>query len=147
MSTSPSPRRLLLTVGGLLAVGVAASLGLAACSGIDIAGPHGRESVAFRDMPTALKSDESFRLPALLPEDASDIRLRYDLQTTGAWFRFDSPGGITADYCHTSDLSGDPDGDAAWWPDDVPAHGFECGNWKVFSADDHWYAWDARDTK
>ncbi|TPW71509.1 hypothetical protein [Schumannella sp. 10F1B-5-1] len=131
-----------LALVAALAATVGATLLLSGC-GMSL-NPVGRANVSWNDYDTAKKSDDGYRVPMLVPDDATDIRLRYDLQTTGAWFRFDSETGPTADYCAAGSMRGDGGSDASWWPDEVPDDGLVCGNWHVFHDDGHWYAWDAR---
>lgn len=132
--------------GSALAAALSATVGatllLSGC-GMSV-NPVGRANVSWDDYDAAKKSDDGYRVPMLVPDDAADIRLRYDLQTTGAWFRFDSETGPTADYCSAGSMRGDGRSDASWWPDDVPDDGLVCGNWHVFHDGGHWYAWDAR---
>lgn len=137
-----SLRPLLPTASALAAV--AAIAALSGCAGF----PDGaamRTTVHWDDRAAAEADDsDGMRVPGLVPDDATDLDLRYDLRHFGAWLRFDSASDVQADYCETGALTGDPAADADWWPTTLPDDGLLCGWWSAFESDGAWYVWDTR---
>lgn len=137
-----------LRAAGILVVGAALAATLTGCAALDSidSGTIGmsESEASFGDYSAASDSREAIRIPDLVPEDATDIRMKWHNVDFGSLIAFESAEGITADYCEPGEVSGDPGLEAGWWPEDVPAEGLTCGFWTAFESEGVYYAWDTR---
>lgn len=143
MSSTQRPTAPRLLAG--LAVGSVAAIGLTGCANLDVyAAMTGETEFSWSTAKDARESDERFRIPEFLPDDATDITIAVDLRDPGAVLRWTSESGITADYCEASEILGDSIFTADWWPE-IPAEGWDCGRWIAFEHEGEFYAWDQID--
>jgi len=133
-----------ITLG--LAATAVLGVSLTGCVGGDFLGGdplHG--SWSWDDLEQARESDEGFRVPELVPADATELRLFNDQRAYGNHLSFVSEEGLTADYCEPSDIDVQTTLPSGWWPEETPERGWTCGWWQVFEGDDAIYAWDSRE--
>ena len=91
----------------------------------------------------AEKSDENFRVPKLIPDDAEKVHLVYNTAKSGTVFAFESAGGLTAGYCAPGRITTPPANTANWLPHfSTPLDGTVCGDWSVVEENGVFYAWD-----
>jgi len=97
----------------------------------------------FADHSDALNSSSAAYIPGFLPTDAEGVDLAVGSKPAGSQLHWSSIGGITASYCEAGPISGTPtDLGVDWWPDTVPAEGFDCGRWMAFESGGEFFAWD-----
>ena len=132
-----TPPLILAPAASALAIGILTLTGCSTAPSPDI-----KKSYSTFDEAQEVSS----RLPGLLPTDATTIKLVARASGKGAVLKFDSSVGITAEYCRAGPLDGSPtDLDVDWWPDTIPADGYDCSRWMVFETDGSYYAWDTTD--
>lgn len=91
-------------------------------------------STSYPDLVTARQQDAIERgwIPAMLPEEATDLREVHDPAADTAVAQATLPGGILPDECtETTSEIGRPPLEADWLPDDVATRGtpVSCGLW------------------
>lgn len=126
-------------VGGILL----GSLTLAGCSGTGLLYGHWN----WDDLEAAQESDEGFRIPQLVPDDALDLRMVSAQRDYGLQLSFASAEGITADYCERAPIDVATELPSDWWPESTPSEGLVCGWWEAFEQDGTYYAWDTREAE
>jgi hypothetical protein len=113
---------------------------LAGCQAFGINEHYGAGYANVADME---ESWDGARIPALVPEDAADIRIAYNTIDKGAMLAFTSTTGITAEYCEAGAVEGEPAFEPDWWPTgELPVEGYTCGDWTVVDVDGEFIVWD-----
>ena len=82
-----------------------------------------------------------YREAEWLPADAFSISTKSNVKKAGDIITFASASGVTDPACTSGVLKGSAPVKAGWWPNDAPAKGLTCGDWRVFVLQGQWYAW------
>lgn len=141
MPREPRSRRpgLAVAVASLAVVAAAVLTGCTAVPGI---GSHQREQVFAHWADAPHGDDELLAPPAIVPEDATDLRVRMITSGPGDIVRWTSPSPLADEACEPGQLVGAPMLESTWWPAQIPREGFVCdAGWQVFQQDGFTYAW------
>ncbi|MFP7762111.1 hypothetical protein [Marisediminicola sp. LYQ134] len=83
-----------------------------------------------------------FRSADWVPDDSTDLAVRFIVREPGNMLRFTSESGVDPDECVEGALSGEPPLEAGWWPSSEPDEGLVCAtDWQVFEHSGSWFAW------
>ena len=126
------------------AAGAAAALMLSGCTVVQDTFQVGQREFTYATAAEAQGSRESFRFQGFLPDDATDIRLVAQLDTDQSVMQWVSPTPFASEHCEEGEVTSEPEMEADWLPDALPAEGFVCGDWTVVRSGDTQYAWPGR---
>ena len=128
-----------ITITVVAAVAVATLTG---CTLVQDTFSVGQREFRFDSTEDANTSRASFRFQGFLPDHASDIRLRAQLDGHATAMRWSSPMAFSSEYCETGTINGSPSIETDWWPEEIPTEGWICGSWSIVQDGDVHYAWN-----
>ncbi|UCR88691.1 hypothetical protein [Mycetocola spongiae] len=124
-------------------LGIAATtLGAVALSGCAALAPLTKE--AHNGIYNNLGEYTAAKLPfpdtEWIPEDASNIRVKYRGDRDGALLMYHSAQEVTHEGCALAATPDSPALNESWWPDDIPEESLNCGDWSIFKVGETTYA-------
>lgn len=125
----------------LVAAGVLAATTLIGCTVVQDTFQVGQREFTYETSAEAEASSESFRFQGFLPDDATDVRLIAQLDDHAAVMRWTSPTVFDSEFCTEATVTSEPEIEADWLPDPLPADGLICGSWSVVRSGDTQVAW------
>ena len=123
-------RALAVTAAAVIAVS------LSGCSFIEEIATHEKE-LSYDSWADAPKRGDLAFVPAdFIPNDATDLHIRTQTDSTGKLYAFESETPLDTELCSPAVISGTPTLDAEWWPDEIPTDGYLCApDFQVFEVD------------
>lgn len=134
----PHPR-VFLAVPALLLVATS----LSGCAFMNLLSSREQEQVYDTRAEAASSPDALIVMPAFVPADAVQLRMRVSLDGKGELLRYSSPNPLDPARCTAGTLTGTPGLIASWWPETTPTEGAQCdAGWQAFQASGMTFAWN-----